>query len=142
MIAQERAPALTARGTIVGHVLGHRGLCHREPKLEQLAVNARCTCGSQDDNGRWNGCRDKIRFRCLSAEGAGKPTSPRPTLTTRSTSQRRRIAVTPKKMIDVSRRVALEVTSSSNPMMEGPWCRVRREARARERRRHWNWWIA
>jgi hypothetical protein len=24
-------------------------------------------------------------------------------------------------------------TSSSNPMMEGPWCRVRREARARER---------
>jgi len=27
-------------------------------------------------------------------------------------------------------------TSSSNPMMEGPWCRVRREARARER--HWH----
>src|SRR6516225_4798570 len=27
-------------------------------------------------------------------------------------------------------------TSSSNPMMEGPWCRVRREARARERHRH------
>jgi hypothetical protein len=27
-------------------------------------------------------------------------------------------------------------TSSSNPMMEGPWCRVRREARARERRRN------
>jgi len=26
--------------------------------------------------------------------------------------------------------------SSSNPMMEGPWCRVRREARARERHRH------
>jgi len=25
--------------------------------------------------------------------------------------------------------------SSSNPMMEGPWCRVRREARARERHR-------
>src|SRR5215472_7826179 len=25
-------------------------------------------------------CRDKIRFRCLSAEGAGKPTSPHPTL--------------------------------------------------------------
>src|SRR5262245_59721 len=32
-------------------------------------------------------------------------------------------------------------TSSSNPMMEGPWCRVRREARARERHRHWSWWI-
>src|SRR6516225_9568171 len=27
-------------------------------------------------------------------------------------------------------------TSSSNPMMEGPWWRVRREARARERHRH------
>src|SRR5437763_5862673 len=27
-------------------------------------------------------------------------------------------------------------TSPSNPMMEGPWCRFRREARARERRRH------
>jgi len=26
--------------------------------------------------------------------------------------------------------------SSSNPMMEGPWCRFRREARARERHRH------
>jgi len=26
--------------------------------------------------------------------------------------------------------------SSSNPMMEGPQCRVRREARARERHRH------
>src|SRR4029077_2383719 len=26
-------------------------------------------------------------------------------------------------------------TSSSNPMMEGPWCRFRREARARERHR-------
>ena len=26
------------------------------------------------------GCRDKIRFRCLSPEGAGKPTSPRPKL--------------------------------------------------------------
>src|SRR5262249_24075468 len=33
-------------------------------------------------------------------------------------------------------------TSSSNPMMEGPWCRVRREARARERHRRWSWWIA
>jgi len=29
-------------------------------------------------------------------------------------------------------------TLSSNPMMEGPWCRVRREARARERHRHWS----
>lgn len=28
----------------------------------------------------WNGGRDKIRFRGLSAEGAGKPASPRPTL--------------------------------------------------------------
>src|SRR5215471_5592402 len=37
-------------------------------------------CRNQDDNGRWNGCRDKIRFCCLSAEGAGKPTSPYPTL--------------------------------------------------------------
>src|SRR5271163_1929867 len=27
-------------------------------------------------------------------------------------------------------------TSFSNPMLEGPWCRFRREARARERRRH------
>ena len=27
-------------------------------------------------------------------------------------------------------------TSSSNPIMEGPWCRFRREARARERHRH------
>jgi len=27
-------------------------------------------------------------------------------------------------------------TSSSNPMMEGPWCRFRREARAREWHRH------
>src|SRR6516225_6468130 len=27
-------------------------------------------------------------------------------------------------------------TSSSNPMIEGPWCRFRREARARERHRH------
>ncbi|MGA7308144.1 MAG: hypothetical protein WBX05_04255, partial [Pseudolabrys sp.] len=26
--------------------------------------------------------------------------------------------------------------SSSNPIMEGPWCRFRREARARERHRH------
>src|SRR6476661_1813070 len=26
--------------------------------------------------------------------------------------------------------------SPSNPMMEGPWCRFRREARARERHRH------
>ena len=25
----------------------------------------------------------------------------------------------------------------SNPMMEGPWCRFRREARARERHRHY-----
>src|SRR6266568_5387534 len=33
-------------------------------------------------------------------------------------------------------------TSSSNPMMEGPWCRVRREARARERHRTLEWWIA
>src|SRR5262249_7527522 len=33
-------------------------------------------------------------------------------------------------------------TSSSNPMMEGPWCRVRREARAGERHRRWSWWIA
>src|SRR5215471_20957974 len=37
-------------------------------------------CGNQDDNGRWNGCRDKIRFCCLSAEGAGKATSPYPPL--------------------------------------------------------------
>src|SRR5215471_8825082 len=37
-------------------------------------------CGNQDDNGRWNGCRDKIRFCCLSAEGASKPTSPYPAL--------------------------------------------------------------
>jgi hypothetical protein len=29
-------------------------------------------------------------------------------------------------------------TSSSNPTMEGRWCRVRREARARERHRHWS----
>jgi SAM-dependent methyltransferase len=28
-----------------------------------------------------------------------------------------------------------KTTSSSNPMMEGPWCRFRREARARERHR-------
>jgi hypothetical protein len=28
------------------------------------------------------------------------------------------------------------IPSSSNPMMEGPWCRFRREARARERHRH------
>ena len=27
-------------------------------------------------------------------------------------------------------------TSSSNPMLEGPWCRFRREARARERHQH------
>src|SRR5262252_893709 len=27
-------------------------------------------------------------------------------------------------------------TSSSNPMVEGPWCRFRREARAREQHRH------
>src|SRR5215470_6262108 len=27
-------------------------------------------------------------------------------------------------------------TLSSNPMMEGPWCRFRREARARERHRY------
>ena len=27
-------------------------------------------------------------------------------------------------------------TSSSDPMVEGPWCRFRREARARERHRH------
>jgi len=27
-------------------------------------------------------------------------------------------------------------TPSSNSMMEGPWCRFRREARARERHRH------
>jgi hypothetical protein len=27
-----------------------------------------------------NGCRDKIRFCCLPAEGAGKPTSPYPML--------------------------------------------------------------
>jgi len=26
--------------------------------------------------------------------------------------------------------------SFSNPMVEGPWCRFRREARARERHRH------
>jgi len=26
--------------------------------------------------------------------------------------------------------------SFSTPMMEGPWCRFRREARARERHRH------
>src|SRR5215831_359010 len=37
-------------------------------------------CDNQNDNGRWNGCCDKIRFRCLSAEGAGKPTSPYSTL--------------------------------------------------------------
>jgi len=29
-------------------------------------------------------------------------------------------------------------TSSSNPMLEGPMCRFRREARARERHRHCN----
>jgi hypothetical protein len=34
----------------------------------------------EDDNGRWNGCCDKIRFCYLSAEGAGKPTSPYSTL--------------------------------------------------------------
>jgi len=27
-------------------------------------------------------------------------------------------------------------TSFSDPMMEGPWCRFRREARARERHQH------
>src|SRR5262245_50946303 len=43
MIAQERAPALTARATIVGHVLGDCRLCHGEPKLEQLTMNPRCT---------------------------------------------------------------------------------------------------
>src|SRR5215471_7008382 len=37
-------------------------------------------CDNQNDNGRWNGCCDKIRFCCLSAEGAGKPTSPYSTL--------------------------------------------------------------
>ena len=30
-------------------------------------------------------------------------------------------------------------TPSSDPMMEGPWCRFRREARARERHRHLQW---
>ena len=33
-------------------------------------------------------------------------------------------------------------TSSSNPMMEGPWCRFRREARAGERTSTPHWWIA
>ena len=37
-------------------------------------------CGHQNDNGWWHGCRDKICFRCLFAEGSGKPTSPYPTL--------------------------------------------------------------
>jgi hypothetical protein len=31
---------------------------------------------------------------------------------------------------------SLVSVSSSNPMMEGPWCRFRREARARERHRY------
>jgi hypothetical protein len=45
MIAKERAPALTGRRivTLLGHVLGHRRLRHREPKLEQLAMNVRRT---------------------------------------------------------------------------------------------------
>ena len=37
----------------------------------------------------------------------------------------------------VSREIRRDCsTSFSNPMMEGPWCRFRREARARERHRH------
>ena len=44
MIAKKRAPALTERVvTLLGHVLGHRGLRHCEPKLEQLAMNVRST---------------------------------------------------------------------------------------------------
>src|SRR5262245_52333497 len=38
-----RTRSTQARATIVGHVLGHRRLCYREPELEQLAMNARCT---------------------------------------------------------------------------------------------------
>jgi|SRR6201987_4713585 hypothetical protein len=30
----------------------------------------------------------------------------------------------------------------SKSPIQGSWCRFRREARARERHRHWSWWIA
>jgi hypothetical protein len=44
VIAQERAPALTGRViSPLGHVLGHRRLRHRKPKLEQLTMNVRRT---------------------------------------------------------------------------------------------------
>ena len=43
MIAKERAPALAERRVVpvLGHVLGHRRLRHREPELEQFAMNVR-----------------------------------------------------------------------------------------------------
>src|ERR1700730_11936441 len=43
MIAQERAPALTGRVAVLGHVLGDRRLSHRKAELEQLTMNARRT---------------------------------------------------------------------------------------------------
>ena len=39
-------------------------------------------------------------------------------------------------LYETASRSVITSISSSNPMMEGPWCRFRREARARERHRH------
>ena len=44
-----------------------------------------------------------------------------------------------KAIVALARRFTL--LDSKSPI-QGPWCRVRREARARERHRHWSWWIA
>src|SRR5450755_4266041 len=42
VIAQKRLPALRGRPASCQHVLRHRRLRDSEPKLEELAVNARC----------------------------------------------------------------------------------------------------
>ena len=43
---------------------------------EKIAGGSPGGCDNQNANGWWNGCCDKVRFCCLSAEDAGKPTSP------------------------------------------------------------------
>jgi hypothetical protein len=43
MIAQERLPALRRRFSPACHILGDAGLPNVDAKLEQLAMNARCT---------------------------------------------------------------------------------------------------
>jgi hypothetical protein len=65
VIRQKRAPGLGRWTPLPSYVLGHGRLTHRDPQLQELAVNPRST--PQSDSRRT--CRESARARQVAALG-------------------------------------------------------------------------